>query len=130
MKLILILAATFVGFFSCGCATGYHASGLGGGYTDQEVGKNKYLISFRGNGYTSIDTVRTYAFKRAKEVCVEKGFDGFELIDKNNSTDHTRTPSNYSCSATGYGSNCYENGGHSVSKHTVEIIVSCSNGQN
>lgn len=38
---------------AAGCATGYHARGLSGGFSETQLDENVFEVSFHGNGYTS-----------------------------------------------------------------------------
>jgi hypothetical protein len=49
--------------------TPYGPYGPHGGYTDQPLGDNRYIVSFRGNAYTPSETAVAYAYRRAGEVC-------------------------------------------------------------
>ena len=39
-----------------GCATGYGAQGLTGGYSDSRIDDTHHVVKFNGNGFASIDT--------------------------------------------------------------------------
>lgn len=109
------------------CSTSYQQKGMAGGYTDTEVGENKYLVTFRGNGFTSSSKVDEFAFQRAKELCIEKGFKNFELISKNGETATSKSPASATCSGTGNRINCVENSRMEISKSKAELLVSCRN---
>lgn len=49
--------------------TPYAPYGELGGYQDQNLGGNRWLVSFRGNAYTSVETATSYVYRRASEVC-------------------------------------------------------------
>lgn len=122
------ILALLVVMLGTGCATGYGPDGWSGGYYDRKVGKNKYLVGFNGNGYTSTKTAQGYAFQRAEELCQEQGFSNFELLSKNDSASTSRTPSQMTCSQ-GYGrtATCSESGGNLISKPESELLISCTN---
>jgi hypothetical protein len=63
-----------------GCVTPYQPKGLTGGYTDFETQPGVYYVSFRGNGYTSRDTVIKYWHQRAAEIC--GGSDRYEIVSQ------------------------------------------------
>src|SRR5215831_13652431 len=67
-----------------GCATPYQPKGFAGGYTDFETQPGIHYVSFRGNGYTSKDTVIQYWHQRAAEVC--GGRDRYEIVSQGAST--------------------------------------------
>lgn len=121
------------------CVTPYQPSGFSGGYTDQKVGKNKYLINFSGNGYTSSSTARAYAFRRAKEVCQKNGYDDFELLNQNTENTVDVTPDNIQCNSTttnnyysgqSTSTSCHNYGGMAFNKPTVSILVTCYREEN
>jgi hypothetical protein len=40
-----------------------------GGYIDYPLNDNRYVITFRGTPYTLAETVKGFAYRRAREVC-------------------------------------------------------------
>src|SRR5258708_35613196 len=46
MSMLLVLSVL-------SCATGYHAHGLSGGFSETQLDENVFQVSFKGNGYTS-----------------------------------------------------------------------------
>jgi hypothetical protein len=59
---------------ACGAAeseapTPYQPYGEYGGYYEQHLGSNRWLVSFRGNAYTTEETATAYVYRRAGEVC-------------------------------------------------------------
>ena len=89
-----------------GCVTPYQPKGYLGGYTDFETQPGIHYVSFRGNGYTSKDTVIQYWHQRAAEVC--GGRDRYEIVSQGASTESyiTGTSTNietvHKASAEGY----------------------------
>lgn len=61
------------------CATKYGPSGLGGGYSDQKIDEDSYIVSFHGNGYASEERVWNFWIYRCAELTKQKGFDYFLL---------------------------------------------------
>jgi len=55
----------------------------GGGYTDQQIEPNRFRVTFAGNAMTSRETVETYLLYRAAQLTVDRGFDWFEMADRN-----------------------------------------------
>jgi len=47
------------------------------GYTDFEIGNNKYKVSYTGGVDNTPSTVMKFAYQRAKELCKEKGFNDY-----------------------------------------------------
>ena len=54
----------------------------GYGYSDVRVESNRYRVSFAGNSVTSRETVERYLLYRAAQLTVERGFDWFEMADR------------------------------------------------
>jgi hypothetical protein len=74
----LVLTASAV--VLAACATQYTQEGLGGGFVVKDLGQDVYRVSFRGNGYTSRETVLVYWLYRNAELALEKGYSGFEIL--------------------------------------------------
>lgn len=47
------------------------------GYSDFELGSNKYKVSYSGGVGNDPSTVMRFAYQRAKELCAEKGFNDY-----------------------------------------------------
>jgi hypothetical protein len=111
--------------FVSSCATSYQPDGFAGGYSDRKVGRNKYMVSFRGNGYTSQKTVEGYAHRRAEEICLQGGFEGYELLNQDDDRYETNTGSESKC--TGYQNNvsCRHSPGIVITKSSVTLMFSC-----
>lgn len=88
MKTSLIVFVLAIG--GC-CQTHYQSRGFKGGFTDQQIDSNTFRVSFRGNGFTSTDTVQTYLMRRCAEVTTNAGFDYFIIVSGSNgvSTSYT-----------------------------------------
>ena len=74
-KLFLLFALIFIS----NCATPYQPNGLLGGFEDISLGDNKHKITFKGNGYTSKNTLKYYTERRASEICRGQAF---EILDQ------------------------------------------------
>lgn len=73
-----------------GCATGYQ-SGLGstsGGFYEERIAENNYIVRFNGNGFTSDEIAYDYALLRAVEIGYELGF-SFMLLNGSKDTGTT-----------------------------------------
>ncbi len=64
-----------------GCATLYQKKGLSGGYTDQYLGNDIYMISVRVNAYTDEATAYEYFHRRANEICQASGYARYEVLE-------------------------------------------------
>lgn len=62
------------------------AKGIHGGYSEQRLAPDRYLVRFHGNSMTSRDRVEGYLLYRAAELTVQNGDDWFLVIDRN--TEH------------------------------------------
>src|SRR3569832_757783 len=77
LRALMLAAATAV---LTSCATPYQQSGLTGGAEVIELRPDVYRVAFRGNGYTTRETVQVYWLNRCAELAVEKGLAGFEIL--------------------------------------------------
>ena len=86
----LALAAAALG--GCMTATPYQpyvaegAAGTHGGYSDQQVAPDRYIVKFHGNEMASRDRVEGYMLYRAAELTLQNGYDYFVPIDRH--TEH------------------------------------------
>jgi len=62
-----------------GCATPYGRVGLTGGFSDTQLQRNVFSVSFRGNGYTSTDRAMDFALLRCAELTINNGFNYFKV---------------------------------------------------
>ena len=53
-----------------------------GGYFEQRIEDNRFRVSFRGNDFTSRQTVENYLLFRAAELTLQAGYDGFTMVDR------------------------------------------------
>jgi hypothetical protein len=85
-----------------GCATGYHATGFSGGFSEDQLGENVFQVSFRGNGHTSSERAADLALLRSAEVSAEHGFPFFAIVDgvSDTRTSGYTTPTTTTGSAT------------------------------
>lgn len=74
------------------CATpvtyGPKAPGTSVGYTDEQLGPNRYRVTYSGNSVTSRETVEDFLLRRAAEVTLNSGFHYF-LFDTRDTKAHT-----------------------------------------
>lgn len=62
-----------------GCATSYQRSGLTGGFNERKINASAYVVSFRGNGYTSEDKVWYFWIYRCAELTRQSGYQIFTI---------------------------------------------------
>jgi hypothetical protein len=71
---------------ACATATPYRPA-MGNGYdrtgfSDQQIERDRFRVSFAGNSYTSRETVERYLLFRAAEVTLQSGNDYFVMADR------------------------------------------------
>jgi hypothetical protein len=64
----------------------HSAGGIHGGYSEQQLAPDRYLVRFHGNSLTARDRVEGYMLYRAAELTLQRGFDWFVVLDHN--TEH------------------------------------------
>jgi hypothetical protein len=105
----IILISIFV--LLQGCATAYQKTGFSGGYSETQLDKNVFNVSFRGNGFTSHERVADFTLLRSAELTLEHGYKYFAIINAKSYTSHstytTPTTSYTTGSAYGYGNYAY-----------------------
>jgi len=95
-KSLLVISVMAIFLVGCGAAPGtsyrkYDDGGLtkGIGYSDFEISKNKYKVSYTGGIYSSTNEVMQFTYKRAKELCQENGFQDYSASNANTSMTST-----------------------------------------
>lgn len=73
-SLLMKLAVATTIFGITGCATMYQSLGMTGGYTDKQLGPDKYLVTFNGNGFTSPMRASDFALMRGAELALMHGY--------------------------------------------------------
>jgi hypothetical protein len=85
-RLILVALAPAALLAGCATPTPYQPlgapTGVRGGFTEQQIERNRFRVSFSGNQFTSRERVENYLLFRAAELTVQQGFDGFTLVDR------------------------------------------------
>ena len=80
-----VLAATAL-LAGCATPTPYQPlgapTGIRGGFSEQQIESNRFRVMFAGNELTSRERVENYLLFRAAELTVQRGFDGFTLMDR------------------------------------------------
>lgn len=80
MKKLLFLISMLV-ISGCANIAAYQPSSLyNGGYTEEKISDAVYEVRFTGNNTDPL-TIQTYWLYRASELTLEKGFDGFEILN-------------------------------------------------
>ena len=93
------------------CATNYQPNGFTGGFSETQVDENVFLISFRGNGFTSAERASELVLLRAAELTSKHGYSYFVIADfANTASQYThRTPTTYNTTSqpTAYGNTAF-----------------------
>lgn len=87
------------------CGTSYHSAGLGGGYSEIVTSTDSFLVTFKGNGYTSDEKVLKYALQRASELTLQNGYRYFAVLssmDQTRFAGHSNTRENVPGSANAH----------------------------
>ena len=109
------------------CATPYKQARkpTAKGYFDTKLQNRVYDITFNGNSDTNFKKAKDYALLRAAEVCLENGYQTFQIINtENNSINETSVSTNTVTSHTGY-SYSYSSV-DSSSRPQISIVILCS----
>lgn len=94
---VLLLAAIMAG---CS-ATKYQPEGTRGGFSEVQLDRNVFRITFSGNTYTKDQLAEDYALLRSAEVTLAHGFTHFVIVDgklKENTFTYTSPVTTYSTS--------------------------------
>lgn len=67
-----------------GCATGYHGTGLTGGFSETQIERNSWIVTFQGNAYTSDERASHFVLLRSAQLTLESGYRYFIIVNKAN----------------------------------------------
>lgn len=86
IKIKSFIPAVFV-LLLTSCATAYGPNSWTGGYADEKIDEDSYIVSFYGNGYASEERVWNFWIYRCAELTKLNGYDYFSLtpLDKKTS---------------------------------------------
>ena len=86
-----LVAAVALPLVGCMTPTPYQPDVRGqrihGGYLEQKLGDNRYMVTFDGNTLTSRERVEGYLLYRAAELTVQSGFDWFRIAHRETDRD-------------------------------------------
>lgn len=135
------IAALSVLLALAGCATNYQAQSFSGGFSETQLDKNVFKVTFKGNGYTQSERAEDFALLRSAELTLKHGFSHFAIVDGRQSADYgvmtTPTQSYTTGSVTAYGNTAYGSarttttGGQSfiIKKPSSTNTIVCFNGK-
>ncbi len=95
------------------CATPYQRQGMRGGFSDYPLDVDTYVVTFKGNGYTSRERVEMFVHYRCAELTLETGHDSFIVVDGRNAdrlaawTTPGQATTTTNATVTGYGNAAY-----------------------
>lgn len=81
---LLLITAYFLLLTSC--ATPYGPRSTMGGYTEEQIDKDSYIVSFYGNGNSSEERVWNFWIYRCAELTKIKGYNYFTIIPIKNTS--------------------------------------------
>jgi hypothetical protein len=85
-------SALFAVAFLASCATPYAPKSLPGGYSEIQLDRNVFRVTFEGNGYTSRSNVEEMALLRSAEVALQNGFTHFVIAGGSSDSKHALLP--------------------------------------
>lgn len=56
--------------------------GIHGGYSDQQLAPDRYIVRFHGNEFTSRERVEGGLLYRSAQLAVQNGYDSFVMVDR------------------------------------------------
>ncbi|MDJ0651440.1 MAG: hypothetical protein QNJ27_00260 [Simkaniaceae bacterium] len=78
-----------------GCATSYQPEGLDGGYSETLMAHDTYIVTFKGNEFTSHEQSIRYALKRASELTLYSGYKYFSISSSVNHSEQIAYSNTY-----------------------------------
>jgi hypothetical protein len=105
---LLLVLVLFIVF---GCATRYQSQGFTGGFSETQLDKNIFRVSFNGNAYTSSERADDLVLLRSAEIGHVNGFTHFVIVDSKSkqsySTYTTPTQSTTTATVNAFGNTAY-----------------------
>lgn len=109
---IVTLAIAF-----CGCATARpHVL-----TADRQIAPGVYEVTVDGRGRAEPAILRTYAEKRASELCATEGFQHLRIVDGRDALEQSQIPASYIFN----GANMQAIGGGTVNRHQFTVRAVC-----
>ena len=73
-----------------GCASPYQPIAFTGGYSDMKMQDNVFVVTYRGNGYTSDIQAKDFAMLHCAEVTLQNGYKYFAISGPGSETTVTQ----------------------------------------
>lgn len=81
MKWLILAALLFTS-----CVTPYQPKAWAGGYEDEYLGDDTYMIIVKVNGFSGMSTAYNHFHRRAREIVADNGYTRYEVIEAESST--------------------------------------------
>jgi hypothetical protein len=114
---------------AAGCATGYHPSGLGGGFSELRLSQRAWQVNFAGNGYTSPERAHSFALRRAAELTLASGYQAFYVAGENQSVNQVNIQQPVNCFSNGPYTNCSGGGVDTINRPRTRLDITMVTGQ-
>ena len=91
-RIIFLTALLTLG--ACASTPDYKPAGKAGdhGYYTQKISDDRYRVNYNARRGTNLQDARDYAMLRAAEITLNKGYDWFEIVDRETSSTESRAP--------------------------------------
>jgi len=76
------LLVVFVTLALGACATSYQAKSFTGGFSETQLDQNVWTVTFKGNGYTSMERATDFTLLRSADLALQNGFGYFVIAEK------------------------------------------------
>jgi hypothetical protein len=108
-----------------GCATPYQETGATGGFEQRMIAEDVYVISFKGNGFTSAQRVKDFSMLRAAEIGRKLGFTHFVILgsEDQSRTEIISTGTTSNTTGSAYGTGNYATYSGTTTTHTNTMPV-------
>ena len=92
LRNLFAAGAVAIGLAACATATpyqpiGYGGSSASGGFSEQQIERNRFRVTFAGNSLTSRERVETYLLFRSAELTLQNGHRYFQTIERETERD-------------------------------------------
>ena len=90
----IIFIATLLALGACASTPDYVAADSASdyGHYTRKISDDRYRVNYNGRRSTDLQDARDYAMLRAAELTLNKGYDWFQIVDRETSTIESREP--------------------------------------